>query len=65
MHQDEKNNRVEKTIDKMKKNVIDETFVNTGFRRMRKTKTKNQQEKLQPKILKKAKKNYRKKSQKM
>lgn len=36
MHQNEKNNAFENTIDEMKRIATSETFVNRGFRRMSK-----------------------------
>lgn len=65
MHQNEKNNAVENTIDEMEKITTPETIVSSGFGRMSELNEKKQEEKLLSAILKKAVKNRIKKSRKM
>lgn len=65
MHQNEKNNAVENTIDEMEKITTPETIVSRGFGRMSELNEKKQEEKLLSAILKKAVKNRIKKSRKM
>lgn len=65
MHQNEKNNAVENTIDEMKRIATSETFVNRGFRRMSKLNRKKITGKIAANNLKINGKNRTKKSRKM
>lgn len=65
MHQNEKNNAFENTIDEMKRIVTSETFVNRGFRRMSKLNRKKITGKIAANNLKINGKNRTKKSRKM
>lgn len=65
MHQNEKNNAFENTIDEMKRIATSETFVNRGFRRMSKLNRKKITGKIAANNLKKNEKNRTKKSRKM
>lgn len=65
MHQNEKNNAFENTIDEMKRIATSETFVNRGFRRMSKLNRKKITGKIAANNLKINGKNRTKKSRKM